>query len=268
MDFKAIVSTTDKYNFHTHTQFCDGRVTMDEMAKAAVDAGFRHVGFTPHSPIHILSPCNMSHESVALYKENLQKLKETYRGQCEFYLGMEIDYLDPQHGPSSQQYRDYNLEYSIGSVHFIKNQKGEFVDVDGKFESFREKMHRFFDNDIRYVVNEFYRASNEMLELGGFDILGHFDKIGQNASYFQPGIEDEGWYQDLVDGYINKIIDSGITIEINTKARKEHGRFFPGERYWKRLKDAGVPVVINSDAHYSELVNASRDEAFEIYRSL
>lgn len=268
MDFQKITSSTDKYNFHTHTHFCDGRATMDEMAAAAVAAGFVHVGFTPHSPIHIPSPCNMSSDSVPLYKENLKRLKDRYAGVCEFYLGMEIDYLDPQHGPASKIYADYGLDYSIGSVHFIKNQEGVFVDVDGKFDSFRQKMAEFFHDDINYVVAEFYRSSSEMLSLGGFEILGHFDKIGQNASYYRPGIEDEPWYRRLVGDYIDQIVASGITIEINTKARAEHGRFFPGERYWKRLLEAGVPVVVNSDAHYTHLIDASRKEAFDLLNSL
>lgn len=268
MDFKEKAAKTDKYNFHTHTQFCDGRDTMDNMVSAAVAEGFVVLGFTPHSPIFIPSPCNMSDSDVAVYRSNLERLKAKYAGRCELYTGMEIDYLDPQHGPSSQQYKDYGLDYSIGSVHFIKNRKGEFVDVDGRFESFCRKMNESFDNDIRYVVEEFYRASREMLALGGFDILGHFDKIGQNAGYYKPGIEDEDWYQKLVNEYIDEIIASGVTVEINTKARAEHKRFFPGERYWKRLVEAGVPIVVNSDAHYPLRMNAGRNEALEMLRKL
>ena len=40
----------------------------------------------------------------------------------------------------------------------------------------------------------FVAAAREMLEKGGFDIVGHFDKVGQNASYFHPGIEDSSFY--------------------------------------------------------------------------
>jgi histidinol-phosphatase (PHP family) len=34
---------------------------------------------------------------------------------------------------------------------------------------------------------------------------------------------------------------------------------FPDERLLPRLIDAGVPIVVNSDAHYPDKVNASRD---------
>lgn len=35
------------YNLHSHTQFCDGRASMEEMAAAAMAEGFSHWGFSP-----------------------------------------------------------------------------------------------------------------------------------------------------------------------------------------------------------------------------
>ena len=64
------------------------------------------------------------------------------------------------------------------------------------------------------------------------------------------------------------MIASGKIVEINTKARVEHGRFFPGERYWKRLVEAGVPLMVNSDAHYADKVDTSRCEALSILSRL
>lgn len=268
MNLKEIISSTDSYNFHSHTQFCDGRDTISDMASAAVDGGFTHFGFSPHSPLAIPSPCNMKLSDVDAYKSLVAEADRRYASACRFYTGMEIDYLNPSWGPASQLFADMGLDYAIGSVHFIRNRRGEYVDIDGHFDSFKQKMAKYFDNDIRYVVEEFYRASNEMLAAGGFDILGHFDKIAHNASCYRPGIEDEGWYIDLVNQYISNIIASGIVVEINTKAREQHGRFFPAERYWGRLVDAGVPIAVNSDAHYATRVNASRSEALSILKSL
>lgn len=268
MNLHKIINTTDRYNFHSHTQFCDGRDTVAIMAAAAVAGGFLHFGFSPHSPILIPSPCNMAADAVDSFRAEIDKANDMAQGRCRFYTGMEIDFLDSKWGPGIQYFADLNLDYSIGSVHFIRNRRGEYVDIDGKFESFKTKMVQKFDNDIRYVVNEYYRASAEMLSIGGFDILGHMDKIGQNASYYSPGIENEGWYADLVDDYITEIIASGVIVEINTKARSDHGRFFPGERYWKKLTDAGVPLMINSDAHYAGRIDASRNEAFNILNQL
>ena len=125
-------------------------------------------------------------------------------------------------------------------------------------------MRDHFRGDIDYVVDTFFSRSRDMIEAGGFDILGHFDKVGQNASYFAPGIEDGSHYRGLVQQLIDMIIERKLTIELNTKAREEHGRFFPGERYLPQLVEGGVTIVVNSDAHRPERIEASREEAFSI----
>lgn len=261
MDFISVIGTDTLYNFHSHTQFCDGCATMAEFAAEAVSQGFTHYGFSPHSPVPIESPCNMSMQQVPLYLDEVARLKALYRGATHFYAAMEIDYLGEDWGPAHPYFRSLPLDYTIGSVHFIPSQDGKLVDIDGHFDSFKRKMAEHFHNDIRYVVDTFYDQSADMLRHGHFDIIGHFDKIGHNASHYQPGIEDEPWYQQRVNHLINQIIASGITVEINTKAWTDHHRMFPAQRHWQRLRQAGVPIIVNSDAHQPALINASRAQA-------
>lgn len=266
MDFIRLIDGSEKYNFHSHTEFCDGRATMEAFAREVVARGFTHYGFSPHCPVPIPSPCNMLWENVPRYLAEVERIRRDYGDRCRFYASMEVDYLGENFGPSSAEIRELPLDYVIGSVHFIPDRQGRMVDVDGHFDSFRRKMRDFFDDDIRYVCETFYSQSRAMLDAGGFDILGHLDKIGQNASYFRPGIEDESWYVELVDSLIDKVISinsSGtsrpITVEINTKACADHGgRLFPHPRHWQRLRSAGVPLIVNSDAHVPALIDASR----------
>lgn len=251
------------YNLHSHTEFCDGRAQMEAFAREVIRQGFSHYGFSPHSTIPIESPCNITSGHVADYDCEFRRISETYGDRCRFFRSMEIDYLGPQWGPAHEYFARLNLDYAIGSVHFIPDQSGRYVDIDGKFESFKMKMERFFNNDIRYVVEKFYEQSISMVSEGGFDILGHLDKIAHNASLFLPGIEDEHWYAALVDDLISKVIESGVIVEINTKIVETAGRYFPDPRYWGRLVAAGVPLVVNSDAHVPALINAGRCLAFD-----
>ncbi|MDE7449885.1 MAG: histidinol-phosphatase [Paramuribaculum sp.] len=260
MDFSAITQATELYNFHSHTQFCDGKATMEEFAEAAAKCGMTHYGFSPHSPVPIESPCNMKREDVPAFLDEVRRLNTLYEGRTRFYAAMEVDYLDDSWGPSNLYFASLGLDYIIGSVHFIPNDSG-FVDIDGRFESFRDKMSRYFANDIRHVVKTFYSQSHAMLAAGGLDILGHFDKVGQNASYFRPGIEDEYWYKCEVHDLIDDIIARGQRIELNTKAFAEHGRFFPGVRYIPELLSHDIEIIVNSDAHRPALINASRPQA-------
>lgn len=268
MDIFEILEGTRSYTLHSHTEFCDGRAQMEAFAREAVRRGFRHYGFTPHSPVPIESPCNMAASKVPEFLAEVKRIQNTYGDSCRFYAGMEVDYLGADWGPSTPYFQELPLDYTIGSVHFIPAQNGELIDIDGRFERFARNMEAHFHNDIHYVVETFYRQSMDMLSAGGFDILGHFDKIAQNGSMYHPGLEDEDWYRRLIDDYIDAIVASGVVVEINTKAYAEHGRFFPGERYFPRLKKAGVTLVVNSDVHVPALMDASRAEAFSMLDSV
>ena len=268
MDFLATIADSELYNFHSHTQFCDGRASIEMFAREVVAQGFSHYGFSPHSPIPIESSCNMLKVDVPVYLEEVNRIKDEYGDKTIFYASMEIDYLGKDWGSSHEYFQSLPLDYRIGSVHFIPSQKGEMIDIDGSFENFDRKMSRYFAGDIRYVVETFYAQSIEMVNAGGFDLIGHFDKIGNNASHYCPGIEDEPWFQQLVTELIDAIIAKKLTIEINTKAWDKHNRFFPHTRYWKRLIDAQVPIIINSAAHYPHLINANRSEAISLLKEI
>lgn len=269
LDFQELLKNTTLYTFHSHTQYCDGRAPMRVMAEAAVAAGFTHYGFSPHSPIPFESPCNMSFESVNEYLSEYKAISTDLElSSCRFYAGMEVDYLGDDWGPANEYFKALPLDFTIGSVHFIPTQEGEMVDIDGRFENFKYRMDKYFRNDIEYVVDTFYRQSEAMIAAGGFDILGHFDKVGQNASYYKPGIEQSSFYQGYIDRMVELITAKKLTIELNTKARVEHGRFFPSESALGRLLAAGIQVVVNSDAHRPECINASRAEAFQLIEKL
>ena len=281
MNLKDIVSSTRAYNFHSHTQFCDGRATMAQFVEAAISEGYLHYGFTPHSPIPFASPCNMPESSVAEYFNEFNRLKERYSDYINLYLSMEIDYLGGDWNAASDYFRKLPLDYRLSSIHFIPVQSGEMmVDIDGRPDMFIQKMHEHFNDDIRYVVDTFYKQTLDMIETGGFDILGHFDKIGFNASHFQPGIENETWYQKHVEDVIDAIKGTDLVVEVNTKAwlppvkateeqmKVYVPRLFPSRPTINKLIKAGIPVAVNSDAHFTNRITAGRDAAFKIIDEL
>lgn len=263
-DLDSILSTS-RYNLHSHTQFCDGRGTMDQFARAAADAGILHYGFTPHSPVPFDTPCNMKADDVPAYLAEVERIRKKY-DTVQFYAGMEIDYLGPDWGPAHPYFAGLDLDYSIGSVHFLpaKSDPSRFIDVDGRPERFVQYMHEYFDDDIEYVVEEFYRRSSAMVRAGGFDILGHLDKIGANASYYLPGIERRRRYLDALNALVDDVIASGVCVEINTKSLARTGRIFPRETVVARLYRAHVPLLVNSDTHYPDLINAGRPYALSL----
>lgn len=254
------------YNLHTHTEFCDGRSTMAQMAKKALELGIKTLGFTPHAPIPISSPVNMKLDQMESYLSEARHLKELYRGQLDILTGLELDYL----GGKAENFNPATLDYTISSVHFIPEpEHNEEIDVDGHPDKFCIKMNQYFDRDIRWVCESFFDRTLEMCSRGGFDIAGHLDKISRNAEAFYTGISKEIWYRNRVLEIIDCLEQrKDISIEINTKFAAETGRFFPDIYYWPTLKKTGLRTIINSDAHQDTLLNSGRQDAIKEWEKI
>ena len=266
MDIIKAIGENHRYTLHSHTEFCDGRAQMEAFARKAVEMQFDLYGFSPHSPVPIQSPCNMLAGNVDRYLNEVKRIQQQYGQHVTFLASMEIDYLGDEWGPAHHYFQEMPLDYRIGSVHFIPTRDGEMIDVDGNAERFKERLRSKFNNDLRYVVEKFYEQSIKMVNQGGFDIIGHFDKIGENSSHISPETEFQPWYTSLVNELIDNIISHKIIVEINTKINSDKKRLYPNERYWDKLIKHNVPIIVNSDAHVPALINTSRDETLALLK--
>ena len=116
---------SQKFNYHTHTVYCDGQNTCEELVIKAIEKGFDTLGFSGHSYTFFDERYCMSKENTHLYKNEVNKLKEKYRGKINILCGVEQDYY------SLEPVADY--DFVIGSVHYVfKN--GEYIDVDSSKE--------------------------------------------------------------------------------------------------------------------------------------
>lgn len=258
----SLIKDKERYNLHSHTQYCDGHATLKEMADAASKAGFEIWGVTPHSPICVESHCNMRHDRVPEYLSDIRQTAELYSPWMRVLAGMEVDYVSRDFGPHIDLFQKIPLDYRIGSVHFVPTQEGVNLDCDGSAERFRRYLHDGYNDDLRYVVEKYFEQVLTMLELGGFEILGHFDKISGNASAVDADIENKEWYKALVRDVISHVESNGCLVEINTKALESRNRFYPAENIWPKLVDRKLSLIVNSDAHWPSLINAGREEAF------
>lgn len=269
VDILKLLDGSKRYTLHSHTEFCDGRAQMIAFAREAVNRGFTHYGFSPHAPVPIVSPCNMHRDNMHRYLAQVDAIIEAYADSgTQFLASLEIDCLGEECGAHLDYFAQLPLDYRISSVHFVPTREGEEIDIDGRFDSFKTKMATKFNGDLRYVVEKYYERSIEMVDRGGFDIIGHMDKISLNAGYYDPTLTSQSWYKALVQELIEHIAASGITVELNTKARAEHGRFFPDAGWLQQLLNRNIPIVVNSDAHVPALIDASRQEAFDLIDNL
>lgn len=247
--------------FHSHCSFCDGHASAEEFVKEAIREGFASYGFSSHAPLPFETRWTIKKERVVDYLHEINRLKAKYAQQIEIYVGLEIDYLTDSHHPMIDYFRQLPLDYRIASVHLLENQQGELFDIDVPSEIFKQLICDHFHNDLEYAIQAYYAKQTKSVITGGFDIIGHVDKISRNANYCEPGVTESAWYRKLVTDLLIMISKKPIIVEINTKAYLESGYFYPNEYLFPLLKELNIPVHVNSDAHFPEKINDGRAEA-------
>ena len=254
-------------NYHSHCSFCDGRAPLEEFVKEAISQGFYSYGVSSHAPLPFPTQWTMEWEQMEAYLDEFKNLRSKYADEIELYVGLEIDYLNEESNPSVASFTELPLDYRIGSVHLLYDAAGEVVDIDCSPAVFKERVDRHFNGDVLRVVRMYFDRLFRMVELGGFDILGHADKMHYNASCYHPGLLDEPWYEALMKDYFSLVASRGYLVEINTKAYDSLGTFYPNSRYWELMKEYQIKILVNSDAHYPERINAGRMEALRLLQA-
>lgn len=270
-----------KANFHTHTSFCDGKRTAEDMVLAAIEKGFNVLGFSSHC-IHPLNPefykpfDNIWHipsSNIKSYTEEICRLKDKYTDQLQIFLGFEADFFESDNYgsavPSKENYRDFSPDYLIGAVHFINTEKGFFT-VDNKSDFVKEALIKYYSKpngeiDGKKAVCDYFAAEREMLKKGNFDIIAHPDLIRIRNGALCFFNEEDSWYKDEIRKTAKEIAKAGVIAEINTGAiaRGNMDDTYPSQAFLEMLYNYGVPVCINSDAHTTEGLDCAFDRATE-----
>lgn len=257
-------------NYHTHSSFCDGKGQLEDYVKYAISRGFHALGFSGHAPLPFPNDWTMNEENLSTYIREVLDLKERYRDSLEICLGLETDYLDKKHNPAHPKYKALGLDYQIGSVHHLYSpERTEFLQVDYTKEELELLLKDTFDKDIKALVSTYYRMVREMVQTGGFEILGHLDlvkKQNRGNVYFD---ETEKWYKREIEKTLETVAETDVILEINTgaMARGYTAEPYPSPWIIDRAAELKIPVTINSDAHRPEWLDYGFEEAENLARA-
>ena len=98
-----------KQNLHTHSIFCDGKDTIEEMTLEAISKGFDILGFSGHGYLDVDTS---SMRDTSGYISEVKRIKSKYASSIQIQLGIEEDML----GRIAEK---TPFEYVIGSKHFL-----------------------------------------------------------------------------------------------------------------------------------------------------
>lgn len=246
-----------KSNCHTHTTFCDGKNSAEEMTIAAINKGFVSLGFSGHSPMNFENDWAMTEEGVKEYIKEIKRIKEAYKDKIDILCGIELD-------------RDFvgvdleELDYVIASVHQFHG-KDKIYAIDLSPEELTECVNTVFNGSWNAMAEEYFNNLSDFAISGDFDIVGHFDLITKFNSKTPLFDENNAEYQKLAIKAVDKILDNkpDILFEVNTGAmyRKGNKTPYPAKFILKHICERGGQVTITSDAHCVESLDFAFNDA-------
>lgn len=258
-------------NLHTHTFYCDGNNSPEEMVLAAIRNNFNSLGISSHGPVNEETYWNIKYDKIEEYIHVVNSLKEKYKDKIEIFLGMELDYI-PGIGFTEQcESLIKRLDYYIGSVHYLGTfNNGVMWTVDYNIDELLRGLDESFQGNIRKAVETYYATIAEMAEKYQPPIIGHlnlFNKNNKNNVLFD---ESEDWYIKAVQNCLDVIKNTSSVIEINTGgiARNYTKEQYPSTLILKMIKERNIPIVVNSDAHTTDGIDCKFNEMYKLTKDL
>jgi len=258
-------------NYHCHSRFDDGHGELEEYVRAALDKGLRTLGFTGHAPVPF--PCSWTIPPPLLgeYLRSARNLQAGYRERIELLVGLEVDYIPEIISPSSAHIRALNLDFTVGSVHFVgRLAGGDLWTADGPPEELERGVAESFGGKFRPAVERYYERISAMVRSAEPDIIGHLDVIKKNNRGDRYFSEDAPWYRAAVAETLDVVAASSCIVEVNTGGivRNTSGALYPSEWILGEILKRKIPVMINSDAHRPEQLDGYFEETAAILRGI
>ena len=70
-----------KQNLHTHSIYCDGKNTIEEIVLSAIEKGFTILGFSGHGYNRPIDDYSMTRENTKLYYSDVEYVKNKYKDE-------------------------------------------------------------------------------------------------------------------------------------------------------------------------------------------
>jgi histidinol-phosphatase (PHP family) len=252
-------------SLHTHTVFCVGKDDVATMCRTAYEEGLAAVGFSSHAPVEktgLESNWNMKEDRLAAYIDEVCAARRRWEGKIAVYLGLELDYIKGLRSALDRDIKGLDVDYLIGSVHFLIPPRGAPFTVDGPVEELEKGITEGFGGDGEAMMNAYWDTVAEMIALGGIDIVGHLDlvKKSNGGRWFNT---ESSAYMQRANEVSRSISTAGLVVEVNTGGinRGYLAETYPSTSILRLLRQHNVPAMISADAHRADDLNGHYQEA-------
>ncbi len=249
-------------DYHMHLE--RGPWTLEWLTRFVETArarGITEIGFSEHPhrfrEWRTLYPQNtpawVDEQSTERLESYLRLIEHARQAGLPVKIGIEWDFFPGSEAQIERAMRVYPWDYAIGSVHWLPptSPGGQWWDFDNL-----SRASEWEGRDVLDAYRRYFGILREAVQSRLFDFIGHVDVI--KVCGYRPDEDIE----DLYEGLASAAQASGGCVEINTAGwRKPVGEVYPAPRFLRACHRAGIPVLINSDAHVPEDVGRDFDRA-------
>lgn len=225
-------------NIHTHTNFCDGDNSPEEMVIDAINNGFSSLGFSGHAFTDF--DTSFCIKDTTGYIKEVKRLKDKYKSKIQIYLGLEEDYLCPV-----KDRKDF--DFIITSAHYVKIHN-DYLTVDYDFETLSKGI-QLCGNEIEFA-EKYYQNFTDYILAKKPNIIGHFDLLTKFEEENTVFLKNEDYYK-IAEKYLKISLSSSPFFEVNTGAISRGYRTtpYPDEKLLYVIKKNDGKIILNSDSH-------------------
>ena len=241
-------------NYHTHTDFSDGKNTPEEIIQKAISLGFHSIGISDHAYTDFCSDWSIPSARMGEYLQTLYFLKKKYEEVINVYVGLEQDAfasLPPK-----------GLDYCIGSVHWLK-KNGEYIPLDESAETLNRAIERHYNGDADSFAEDYFSLVSSYAQSPEVSVIGHFDLITKFDEKYSPLFFPTPRYVTAWKNAADTLVKHGKTFEINTGAMARGYRKtpYPSKEILQYLAEKSAKVIISSDCHSVDTLDFAFKEA-------
>ncbi|PAD19949.1 histidinol-phosphatase [Terribacillus saccharophilus] len=249
-------------DYHVHMAET-GSFTLDyirEYLNAAKENGIEEFGISEHAYFFqetnkILTNPWVENRRTLHFEDYLAFFKEIKQAGLPVKMGIEMDYTPGKEAEMAEFLDQHPFDYVVGSVHWIREWG---IDLD----IFKEEYEK---RDLKQAYRDYYDQIITLAQSKLFSFVGHIDLI--KIFGYKP--DDQDFVEGEYDRVVKALAENDTCIEISTAGlRKPVGEIYPDPVLLQKCYDAGVGIVINSDAHAPKHVGYAYQRALELAKQV
>ena len=256
-----------KFSYHTHTNFSDGRDTIESMLSKASELGFEEIGITDHLVVHKNIKQSVSWGRMSstyghwIYKRDFSEAKDAFLKHIDeirkyaknyslkVYAAAEVDFFT--YDGWQEEFADFrknvDLDYYITGNHFLAHHNEQILDP--------REIDFLSEKEQCISIKKHFETMKTAIGSKSFLFLAHLDYMRRIKF-----CSDNSFMTEKLD-IIRALKENNIPTELSTKGLRKRGDFYPNNMLTDMIIENNIRLVISDDAHRTSELSLDFEKA-------